>query len=130
MKYQDVTMQVVRANPKEPWATKLQEAWFANRVRLLAALDTDFQLEDLKGDTYNRKVNPDVPEERMAREELEFEERVERQGVYGLIGEVRTDETTWEHVDSCWGFVGEDYLNSGYDADIAQAVIQKAKKLR
>ncbi len=52
----------------------------------------------------------------------ELWERIERDGVWGLIGEFWNGQE-WEHADSCWGFVGDDWQNSGYDIDIMQATI-------
>lgn len=91
-------------------------------VRLRVAWDDSCTLEDLKGDMFNRDVNPEIQESQMAREESEFEERVERDGVTGIIGEYWNGET-WEHADSCWGFVGGDWQDSGYDTDIMRATL-------
>lgn len=52
----------------------------------------------------------------------ELWECIERDGVWGLIGEFWNGQE-WEHADSCWGFVGDDWQNSGYDIDIMQATI-------
>lgn len=93
-------------------------------VRLDIRPDDTADMEDLKGDCYNPDVNPDISPSRLAREEKEFEDTVNRDGVYGLIGEYRTDEgEEWNHADSCWGFVGEGYKDSGYDTDIMSATI-------
>lgn len=49
--------------------------------------------------------------------------RVEREGAYGIVGEYRTLTGEWERVDSVWGFVGDDWRNSGYDIDIMAATM-------
>jgi hypothetical protein len=49
-------------------------------------------------------------------------ERIEREGVVGVIGEY-FDGDEWVHVDSCWGFVGDDWVHSGYDTDIMRATL-------
>ena len=133
MRGHDVTMAVVRAytklnGSKPKWASQLASLWYADRVRLLACADDHFDMEDLKGDCFNPKVNPEIQANTLAMQEAEFEMRVARMGVYGLVGEVKADDGQWDHVDSCWGFVGEDYLGSGYDADIARATIEAIVK--
>lgn len=87
------------------------------RVRIEPADDVD--MDDLKGDMFNRRANPDIPEQVMRREEKAFEELVNREGVWGIISEYRDPNTgKWEHADSCWGFVGVSGVHdSGYDTD-------------
>jgi hypothetical protein len=48
--------------------------------------------------------------------------RIERNGVVGVIGEY-WNGTEWVHADSCWGFIGDDWQNSGYDTDIMAATL-------
>ena len=84
-------------------------------VRLRGEPDEIARFDDLAGDTFNRKANPDIQESRMVREEAAFRERIARDGVWGLIGEY-FDGEAWRHADSCWGFVGDDY--AGYDHEI------------
>jgi len=31
----------------------------------------------------------------------------------------------WDHMDSCWGFVGDDWKDSGYDIDFKEAGLRK-----
>lgn len=83
-------------------------------------------MDDLKGDIFSRKANPDIPESRMTREEKAFEEKVNQRGVYGLIGEYKCPCCgEWKQADSCWGFVGNDY--GGYEYDIMQATLDALK---
>jgi hypothetical protein len=97
-------------------------------VRLNTVPDDSAEMDDLKGDTYNREANPDIQESRMAREEKEFEEKVARDGVWGVVGEYRVSEDEeYEHADSCFGFVGDDWKDSGYDTDIMAATIAALK---
>lgn len=90
------------------------------RVRIVP--DNDADMDNLMGDTFNPKANPDIPKARMDRERAEFVARVERDGVYGIVGEV-WDGERWEHVDSCWGFVGDDWKDSGYLEDCMSATV-------
>lgn len=101
----------------------------AGMVRLRIAPDEFVNMDDLKGDTYSRKANPDIPEPRMAREEKEFEERIEREGVCGIVGEYWNGEE-WVQVDSCWGFVGDNWKESGADDGIREAAMDAAESAR
>lgn len=76
--------------------------------RIVEIHDETYIMADLKGDTYKREVNPDIPEDQLAHEEKEFERLVETEGVYGYELEKWNPWVGigWTHVDSCWGFVG------------------------
>ena len=53
-------------------------------------------------------------------------ERVYQEGTWGLVVEVRHPlGGDWEHVDSIWGFIGDDWQDSGYDADIKSNAIAR-----
>ncbi len=77
----------------------------AGPYRIIEIQGNDFHIEDLKGDTYNPKWNTDISPETLRREELEFEEEVEREGVFGYELQHWNSAVGvgWEHVDSCWG---------------------------
>lgn len=68
-----------------------------------------------------------MPECYSEKEQKEFLERAERLGVYGIIIEARNplsgDAGPWEGIDSCWGFIGDDWADSGYDTDFYLAAI-------
>lgn len=57
--------------------------------------------------------------------------RIEREGVWGVVGEFRPDPRgpwlAWEHADSCWGFIGDDwqsgYGKTGYDVECMDVTI-------
>jgi len=58
------------------------------------------------------------------RERQAVAKRADAVGVWGLVAEARCPHCeSWHVVDSCWGFVGEDYLDSGYDSDLMRAAI-------
>ena len=97
-------------------------------VRLRIVADEDVCMEDLKGDCYDPRVNSDVPRAKLEREEREFEQRVSDLGVWGVIGEY-FDGEDWQRADSCFGFVGDDWKDSGYDADIMRATMDEAHKV-
>ena len=67
-----------------------------------------------------------MPEGYSAKEQKEYLERAERLGICGIIVECRNPlagEDAWEHVDSCWGFIGDDWQDSGYDTDFYENAI-------
>ena len=101
----------------------------AGQVRLQVLPDELSTFEDLAGDVYNPKVNDNIQLSRLQREEKQFMERVNRDGVYGLVGEY-FDGEKWQHADSCWGFVGGDWRNSGTDTDIMDATLDAAKAIK
>jgi len=89
-------------------------------MRLIRMHDMAFDLEELKGDCYSPAAHPDMLPDQLRAEERKFERRVEQDGVWGY--EVQTWNPGigegWEHVDSIWGFVGEDFEGSGHDAHL------------
>jgi hypothetical protein len=90
-----------------------------DKVRLQILPDEMCDIDNLKGDTFNPKANPDVPVSRLEREEREFEGRVNSDGVWGIMGEYKCPCCgQWITADSVWGFVGDDWKNSGYDSDV------------
>jgi hypothetical protein len=95
-------------------------------VRLRVVPDDSVDLDDLFGDTFNHAVNDDIRPEVLDKQRREEVDRVERDGVWGVIGEYWNGEE-WERVDSCFGFVGDDWRDSGYDIDIMRATLDKMK---
>jgi hypothetical protein len=98
-------------------------------VRLRLVPDEMCSFEDLEGDCFNPKANPDTPASRLERDRKEFMEKVKREGVWGVIGEY-FDGEKWQHADSCFGFVGDDWKSSGYDTDIMRATLDEVKDAR
>ncbi len=64
----------------------------------------------------------DCSEKEREKYKLELWDRIERDGVWGLIGEY-WDGSEWVQADSCWGFVGNDWKDSGHDTDIMAMTI-------
>lgn len=93
-------------------------------VRLEIRADDFATLRDLEGDTFNPSAHPDIPPSRILRERDAERERIEREGVWGIVAQYRTDaDAEWEDAHSVWGFVGDDWQSSGYDDDArAQAI--------
>ena len=98
-------------------------------VRLRMVPDEMCSLEDLEGDCFDSKANPDISASKLHRDREEFIAKVNREGVWGIIGEY-FDGEAWKHADSCFGFVGDDWKNSGYDTDIMRATLDEATDAR
>jgi hypothetical protein len=96
-------------------------------VRLRIVADDSVDLDNLFGDTFNPKANPDIHPDRLERERQAEVERVERDGVWGVVGEF-FDGEEWQHTDSCFGFIGDDWKDSGYDVDIMASTLRQAKE--
>ena len=69
--------------------------------------DETCSLGDLEGDCFNPKANPYIPASKLQHDREEFIAKVNREGVWGIIGEY-FDGEQWQHADSCFGFVGDD----------------------
>lgn len=76
--------------------------------RIIEVIDHSYNLEDLKGDCFKPEVNHNITRTELLNLEQDFERRVESQGVYGYILEqwIPFVGHGWDHVDSCYGFVG------------------------
>jgi len=92
-------------------------------IRLLIVPDNEVY-DDSYFDTW--EISDDQKEKIRA----ELWARIEREGVWGITGQYRVcscDEcgnpAHWEDVDSVWGFVGDDWQDSGYDTDVMQGTI-------
>lgn len=89
----------------------------AGQVRLRILPDEVSSVDDLLGDI-------DLPKWR----EKQIE-RINRDGACGIVGEY-FDGEEWQQADSVWGFIGDDWQNSGYDVDIMQSALDKATALK
>lgn len=48
------------------------------------------------------------------------------EGVWGIIGEYNAGDG-WTHADSCWGFIADEWKDSGYDYDIMAETIRQLR---
>ena len=96
-------------------------------VRFKIEPDECVSVEDLEGDCFNPEVNPDVDPAILASEREAFVDRINREGVWGIIGEYNIGQG-WTMADSVWGFVGEDFEGSGYDLDVKDITVDALRK--
>jgi hypothetical protein len=103
------------------YTARLDRQWSnleeAGLVRLKITRDNDIDIAFLVGEGCSK-----------AQERREIE-RINRYGVWGIIGEYRISEhDPWQHGESCWGFIDEDWKDSGYDSDIKYTTIKELVK--
>jgi hypothetical protein len=91
-------------------------------VRLRLVPDDCMSFDDLAGDTYTAELHPEIPRSVMDRERQAYIDKINAEGVWGVVGEY-WNGLEWEHADSCFGFVGDDWRGSGYDQDIMSATL-------
>ena len=91
-------------------------------VRLRWEPDDCWTIDDLAGDCYDPKVNSDIRPSILERQYKEFVELVDRESVWGMIGEYYDGEQ-WREADSIWGIIGQDN-STGYELDIMAATIE------
>lgn len=91
-------------------------------MRFRVESDDCVSVEDLEGDMFNPEVHTDIDPDQLASERADFVDRINRDGVWGIVGEYNIGRG-WEHGDSVWGFVGNDHEGSGYDEDVRNATV-------
>lgn len=94
------------SNARTDHAFRLAED--AGLVRIRVQDDPYTTPEDIEGDMYNPRANPDISPARLERERKAFVETFNREGAVGVVGEYATPDGTWEHGDSVWGMLGND----------------------
>ena len=100
--------------------------------RIIEMLENDYDMENLKGDMYNTKVITEIDATKLKRLEIEFENEVYENGVYGYELQVwdSTIGSGWTPVDACWGFVGQyDSKSDKYNHYIVDELKSQIKKV-
>lgn len=88
------------------------------RARLYKHKGTDYRVSEADAFTW-RTCRYGQP----CKHKCDEAQRIERNGVSGIVAQVRTALGEWVDVDSCWGFVGDDWKDSGYDLDAMTAAL-------
>lgn len=120
------------ARIKDEWLDAESEGF----VKLDIVADDCVSLDGILGDCYDPKVITDISPKRLAAQRKLEIERINRDGVWGIVGKVKVPACSkchsnerWETVESIWGFVGDDWKNSGHDTDVMSAVLTARKKI-
>lgn len=84
--------------------------------RIVELEDFLVDIEFLKGDCFRPEINPDIELDELIEQERAFERKIESDGVFGYALERWNPEIGigWEHVDSCFGFVGRHETEEHY----------------
>ena len=84
--------------------------------RIIEVPDECSRFEDLEGEMFDSTVNPDVEAATLEADKRHFRRLVEAEGVWGYELEKWNPEPDqgWEHIDSCYGFVGQ-YVEGAED---------------
>lgn len=93
----------------DEWEAERFEQPDCGHVRLFLAVDSD-PSSAFDGDFSERDL-------------AELRERANRDGVCGVCAQF-WDGSEWVHVDSVWGFIGNDWRGSGYDIDLMSAALE------
>lgn len=89
-------------------------------VRIIELPDESASFDDLEGDTYNPKANPEIKAAILERERQAEIDRANRDGVWGYVAQ-HWNGSAWQDDDSIWGFIGDDFKGSGYMEDLMQS---------
>lgn len=119
----DITLDVLRRDPANEEYLRLAYFHRLGLARILKVEDQDYSFDKMQGDSYNPAAHPDIPAEQLAKEKTKERRRLREQGAWGGAIQVRkTSQDPWVrdgcyYLDSIWGFIGDDYVGSGYDGD-------------
>lgn len=92
----------------------------AGLVRLMVYEDAE-GYDDSFIDTWK-----DISEKERNKLHAQIADRINNEGVWGIVGEYKSPHTgEWINADSCWGFIGDEWRNSGYDSDIRASTIRQ-----
>ena len=121
MEHANITAKVL-AQATAANISRVQAGFALGLTQIIMVEDDDYNFEDLCGDMFNPEACPDIPAEQLAREKRNFRARVNRNGVHGVIVQCRATPTAeWVDVESCWGWVGMEFVGSGTDNDFIEA---------
>lgn len=97
------------------------------RIRIVVSADYCMSWEDIVGESFCPKANPDIKPEILEREEKEYLEKVNRDGVWFYDAQI-WNGYEWESVASIGGFVGDDFIGSNYDDDLMESAMDALAK--
>jgi hypothetical protein len=98
-----------------------------SRLRIVESAEDYMSWDDLVGDTFCPKANPDIKPEILEREEQEYSEKVRREGVWYYDAQIWNGDE-WQSVDSIGGFVGDGFIGSNYDDDLMESAMDALVK--
>jgi hypothetical protein len=100
--------------------------------RITEVPDDHTRIDDLLGDYYCPVANPDLDAKQLEIDKKKMINRINEEGVFGYVLEKWNPDIDmgWEHIDSCWGFVGQYQENAlDYDHYIVNELKSQIKKV-
>jgi len=98
-----------------------REALYAARVRVLFDARDDVRLQAVPDDEeYQHSDNETKAEHARTLRRLNTE------GTWGIQAQVQCSCGNWRTVDGVYGFIGEDWRDSGYDTDLMREALREA----
>ena len=107
---------------------KLADPEAPKSVRLRIVPDEFADLDSLLGGMFDPEVVGRYPggARRLEKEKQDYIEKIEQDGVWGIIAEYWNGES-WQETDSCWGFVGNDWKEDLLDFESAAMIAYRAQ---
>lgn len=97
------------------------------RIRIVESADYGLSWDDLVGDSFCPKANPDIKPDILELKAQEYSDKILYEGVWFYDAQVWLGDY-WESVDSIGGFVGDDFIGSNYDDDLMESAIDALNK--
>jgi hypothetical protein len=98
------------------------------KIRIAKVKDDFCSIDDLAGDMFNPDVNDDISPAILKKQRRSFVARVNRSGVWGAVAETwngrEWDDESAGH-NSIFGFVGNDFIGSGYELQLLQEALER-----
>lgn len=112
-----------QGTPVDTFEQAIERAVRQGQIRLARFRDDDATFEELAGDCFNPAVNDSIPVAQLKREEINFKARIRRSGTWLYQSQFWTGRE-WEAADVMGGFVGWDFMGSGYEAQLMAAALE------
>jgi hypothetical protein len=97
------------------------------KISLGRSIDDLASFADLAGDVFDPEVNDNIDAAQLKREEKAFKARINRSGSWVFESSFWTGRE-WEYADVIGGFVGWDFIGSGYEAQVLEAALDAYNK--
>ena len=92
-------------------------AFWEKGIDIIKIKEDSFDVYHLLGDCFNPEANPNVNPTILKKGKMDYLEKIEVEGVFG-IGLIVNGEI--DYSSFVWGFVGDEYLGSGYDLELIE----------
>lgn len=97
------------------------------KIQLRRSADDYASFDDLAGEVFNPGVNPSIEPERLKLEAKKFRTRIRNAGVWVFQSFYWTGRE-WISSDAIGGFVGWDFIGSGYELQVLESALNDYNK--